>query len=251
MTIAIVRRPPAEHAPALAAAGLPPVLARVYAARGIRSTTELDHSFKALLPYHALRGIDEAAARLVRAITAGERILIVADYDADGATACAIGVRGLRALGGQVDFIVPNRFEYGYGLTPEIVALAAQRAPQLIVTVDNGIASVDGVTAAAARGIDVLITDHHLPGATLPAPAIIVNPNQPGCTFGSKHIAGVGVMFYVLTATRAMLRTGASASHEQTDAQREALLADAVPVHWGIGFAGTRRKRARQLFHRL
>ncbi|MFO1396364.1 MAG: single-stranded-DNA-specific exonuclease RecJ [Burkholderiales bacterium] len=188
------------------AAGLPPVLARVYAARGIRSAAELDHSFKSLPPFHALRGIDAAAARLVHAITGGERILIVADYDADGATACAIGVRGLRALGAQVDFIVPNRFEYGYGLTPEIVALAAQRAPQLIVTVDNGIASVDGVAAATAHGIDVLITDHHLPGATLPSPAIIVNPNQPGCTFASKHVAGVGVMFYVLSATRALLR---------------------------------------------
>jgi single-stranded-DNA-specific exonuclease len=206
MTMRIVRRPPADGVHALAAAGLSPVLARIYAARGIRSTSELDHSFKALPPFHALLGIDLAAERLVRAIAAGERILIVADYDADGATACTVGVRGLRALGANVDFIVPNRFEYGYGLTPEIVALAAERSPQLIVTVDNGIASVDGVAAATARGIDVLITDHHLPGATLPSPAIIVNPNQPGCTFGSKHIAGVGVMFYVLSATRARLR---------------------------------------------
>ena len=206
MTIAIVRRPGAAAADALAAAGLPPVLARVYAARGIRTAAELDHSLSALPPFGALRGIDAASARLVRAIAQGERILIVADYDADGATACAVGVRGLRALGARVDFLVPNRFEYGYGLTPEIVALAAQRDPQLIVTVDNGIASVDGVAAAAARGIDVLVTDHHLPGPSLPSPAIIVNPNQPGCAFPSKHIAGVGVMFYVLTATRARLR---------------------------------------------
>jgi single-stranded-DNA-specific exonuclease len=216
MTIAIVRRPPAASVPVLESAGLSPVLARIYAARGIRSAAELDHSFKSLPPYAALRGIDDAAARLARAIAAGERILIVADYDADGATACAVGVRGLRAMGANVDFIVPNRFEYGYGLTPEIVALAAQRAPHLIVTVDNGIASVEGVAAAAALGIDVLVTDHHLPGPVLPTPAIIVNPNQPGCTFASKHIAGVGVMFFVLTATRAHLRAaGAFANRDE------------------------------------
>jgi len=207
MTIAIVRRPVAAAAHALADAGLSPVLARVYAARGICSVAELDHSLAALPSPASLLGIDQAAARLVRAIAQHERIVIVADYDADGATACAVGVRGLRAMGADVDFVVPNRFEFGYGLTPEIVALAAQRHPHLLVTVDNGIASVEGVAAAAARGIDVLITDHHLPGATLPAPAIIVNPNQAGCAFPSKHIAGVGVMFYVLSATRALLRS--------------------------------------------
>ncbi|MEO8754725.1 MAG: single-stranded-DNA-specific exonuclease RecJ [Casimicrobiaceae bacterium] len=216
MTIAIVRRPVAAAAQALAESGLPPVLARIYAARGIQSAAELDHSLAALPQFGTLRGIDEAAARLARAIARRERILIVADYDADGATACAVGVRGLRAMGADVDFVVPNRFEYGYGLTPEIVALAAQRDPHLLVTVDNGIASVDGVAEAARRGIDVLITDHHLPGAQLPSPAIIVNPNQPGCTFPSKHIAGVGVMFYVLTATRALLRsTGAFATRRE------------------------------------
>ncbi len=185
---------------ALLAAGLPPVLARVYAARGIRGANELDHSLAALPAFGGLRGIDAAAARLVRAIETRERIVVVADYDADGATACAVAVRGLGALGANIDFIVPNRFEYGYGLTPEIVALAAQRAPDLLVTVDNGIASVEGVAAAAALGIDVLVTDHHLPGPVLPSPAIIVNPNQPGCTFASKHIAGVGV--HVLRAHR-------------------------------------------------
>jgi single-stranded-DNA-specific exonuclease len=133
-------------------------------------------------------------------------MLIVADYDADGATACAVGVRGLRAMGARVDFLVPNRFEFGYGLTPEIVALAATRQPTLIITVDNGIASVEGVAAAHDQGIDVLITDHHLPGDALPMPAWIVNPNQPGCPFSSKHLAGVGVMFYVLIALRAELR---------------------------------------------
>ena len=206
MTIAIVRRPVAAAAAALEAAGLSPVLARIYAARGIRTHAELDHSLSALPSFAALAGIDAAAARLARAIAQRERVLIVADYDADGATACAVGVRGLRAMGADVDFIVPNRFEFGYGLTPEIVALAAQRAPRLLVTVDNGIASVDGVAAAVARGIDVLVTDHHLPGPVLPSSAIIVNPNQPGCRFPSKHIAGVGVMFYVLLATRARLR---------------------------------------------
>ena len=191
---------------ALLAAGLSPILARVYAARGIGAASELDHALSALPPFGTLRGIAEAAVRLARAIAARERIVVVADYDADGATACAVAVRGLSALGADVGFIVPNRFEFGYGLTPEIVALAAQRAPDLLVTVDNGIASVEGVAAAAARGIDVLVTDHHLPGPALPSPAIIVNPNQPGCAFPSKHIAGVGVMFYVVTATRALLR---------------------------------------------
>jgi single-stranded-DNA-specific exonuclease len=153
-----------------------------------------------------MKGIDAAATRLADAVAERQRIVIVADYDADGATACAVGVRGLAAMGANVGFLVPNRFEYGYGLTPEIVAEAAAMAPRLIVTVDNGIASHDGVAAAAARNIDVLITDHHLPGATLPSPALIVNPNQSGCAFPSKHLAGVGVMFYVLVATRALLR---------------------------------------------
>jgi single-stranded-DNA-specific exonuclease len=185
---------------------MPPVLARVYAARGIVDARELDHSLAALPDFGQLANIDAAAARLADAIERQQRILVVADYDADGATGCAVAIRGLRAMGGVADFLVPNRFEFGYGLTPEIVAVAAQRSPHLLVTVDNGIASVDGVRAAVAAGIDVLITDHHLPGAELPGPAIIVNPNQPGCTFASKHIAGVGVMFYVLCALRARLR---------------------------------------------
>ena len=206
MTIEIVRRAVPPAAQALAAAGLPVVLARIYAARGIAAMTELDHGFAALPRHDDLKGITAAAERLGQAIHAREKIVIVADYDADGATACAVGMRGLTAMGAAIDFIVPNRFEFGYGLTPEIVALAAQMQPRLLVTVDNGIASVEGVAAARARGIDVLITDHHLPGATLPSPAIIVNPNQPGCAFPSKHIAGVGVMFYVLLATRSHLR---------------------------------------------
>ena len=202
----IVRRPVPDAAQALAASGVHPVLARVFAARGVATAEELDHDLATLPPFATMKGIDAAATRLADAIARRERILIVADYDADGATACAVAVRGLAAMGGVVDFLVPNRFEHGYGLTPEIVAEAAATAPRLIVTVDNGIASHDGVAAAAALGIEVLITDHHLPAATLPAPALIVNPNQPGCAFPGKHLAGVGVMFYVLLATRAELR---------------------------------------------
>lgn len=201
----IVRRTSTTTA-ALHAAGVPRVLARVYAGRGIRDVAELDHSLRALPTFAALANIDAAAERLDRAIERRERIVVVADYDADGATACAVAVCGLRAMGADVAFSVPNRFEFGYGLTPEIVAVAARLAPALIVTVDNGIASVDGVAAAAMAGIDVLVTDHHLPGPALPAPAIIVNPNQRGCAFASKHIAGVGVMFYVLCALRARMR---------------------------------------------
>ena len=181
----LVRRPASADAEALVAAGLSPVLARIYAARGIAAREELDTDLAGLPAFGSLKGIDAASARLADAIARREKIVIVADYDADGATACAVGVRGLAAMGADVDFLVPNRFEYGYGLTPEIVAEAAAREPSLIVTVDNGIASHDGVAAAAAFGIEVLITDHHLPAATLPAPALIVNPNQPGCRFPS------------------------------------------------------------------
>jgi len=202
----IVRREPIAPTAPLQAAGWPPVLARIYAARGVRDAAELDHSLAALPSFAAFANIDAAAERLARAIAARERVVIIADYDADGATACAVGVLGLTAMGANVGFLVPNRFEFGYGLTPEIVAIAAAEHPDVIVTVDNGIASVDGVAAAVAAGIDVIITDHHLPGAALPQPAIIVNPNQVGCAFPSKHVAGVGVMFYVLCALRARLR---------------------------------------------
>ena len=190
-------------------AGLHPVLARLYAARGIRAQAEVETGLDKLLPPDGLTGIAAAACRLADAIAERRRLLVIADYDCDGATACAVAVRGLRMLGADVDYLVPNRFEYGYGLTPEIVALAIanpRRMPELLVTVDNGIASVDGVAAAKAAGVDVLVTDHHLPGDALPDACAIVNPNQPGCTFASKHIAGVGVMFYVLLATRAEMR---------------------------------------------
>ena len=206
MKVAISRRTVPAAASALVAAGVDPVLARLYAARGVSSHGELDCGLAALPPFASLRNIEAAAGRLTDAIARNERIVIVADYDADGATACAVGVRGLRAMGADVDYLVPNRFEFGYGLSPEIVELARSKSPHLIVTVDNGIASHEGVAAAVAAGIDVLVTDHHLPGDHLPAPAIIVNPNQRSCEFPSKHLAGVGVMFYVLAATRARLR---------------------------------------------
>jgi len=187
--------------------GVHPVLARLYAARGLTDTRELSYELTALFPPAALQSIEQAAVFLADAIAAGKKLVIVADYDCDGATACAVGLRGLRAMGAKVDFIVPNRFEYGYGLTPEIVALAErEKQPDIIVTVDNGIASVEGVAEANRRGMAVVVTDHHLPGDKLPDAAVIVNPNQPGCGFPSKNLAGVGVMFYVLLALRAELR---------------------------------------------
>jgi single-stranded-DNA-specific exonuclease len=209
----ITRRNVPDAAAALGVAGIAPIMARVFAARGIASTAELDNDLAGLPPWQLLKGIDKAAERLAAAIERGERLLIVADYDADGATACAVGMRGLAEMGATVDFLVPNRFDFGYGLTPEIVALAATRRPHIIITVDNGIASVEGVAAAQSLGIDVLITDHHLPGERLPEPAWIVNPNQPGCAFPSKHLAGVGVMFYLLCALRALLRERGHFAH--------------------------------------
>ena len=196
-----------ETARQLGDSGIPALLARIYAARGISNPLQLDTGLNQLLPFTQLKNAPQMAKLLADAISAKRRLLIVADYDADGATACAVGLRGLRALGAQVDFIVPNRFEYGYGLTPEIVRLAAQSQPDIIVTVDNGIASVEGVAEARKLGIEVLVTDHHLPGDSLPDALCIVNPNQPGCTFPSKNLAGVGVMFYVLLALRAELRS--------------------------------------------
>lgn len=186
-----------------------PVLRRVFAARRIRSEAELDTGLARLHRPADLLGIDTAVALLAQALQQRQRILVVGDFDADGATSSALLVSALRALGAaEVDYLVPNRFEYGYGLTPEIVAVAAERSPQLIVTVDNGISSLEGVAAARARGIPVLVTDHHLPGDTLPAAAAIVNPNQPGDNFPSKALAGVGVAFYVMMALRAHLEAG-------------------------------------------
>ena len=186
---------------------LPPLLTRLYAARGVQTAAELDKGLARLIPFQQLKGIDAAVDLLVVALQQRQRILIVGDFDADGATASSVGVLGLRQLGAvHVDYLVPNRFDYGYGLTPEIVAVALEREPDLLLTVDNGISSVEGVAAAKAAGLTVLVTDHHLPGAELPAADAIVNPNQPGCAFPSKALAGVGVMFYVLLALRARLR---------------------------------------------
>ena len=187
--------------------GYSPALAKIFAARGITGNQQLDTSLAALLPFNDLKNIHQMAGLLADAIAAQKKLLVIADYDADGATACAVAVRGLRCFGAQIDFIVPNRFEYGYGLTPEIVQLATKRHPDILLTVDNGIASVEGVAEANRLGMQVFVTDHHLPGDTLPDAACIVNPNQPGCAFPSKHLAGVGVMFYVLLALRAELRT--------------------------------------------
>ncbi|MCL7462034.1 single-stranded-DNA-specific exonuclease RecJ [Pseudomonas sp. NW5] len=201
----IIPRPLPSPLPDLG--NLPPLLTRLYAARGVQSAAELDKTLARLIPYTQLKGIEAAVDLLEQALAQGERILIVGDFDADGATASSVAVLGLRALGAaHVDYLVPNRFEYGYGLTPEIVAVALERHPQLLVTVDNGISSLEGVAAAQAAGLKVLVTDHHLPGAALPAAEAIVNPNQPGCPFPSKSLAGVGVIFYVLLALRARLR---------------------------------------------
>ncbi len=205
--------PTLHHRPAppaaiqhLTAAGYSTALARIFAARGVTEEAELETGLAGLLPFESLKNAREMAVLLAGAIAAGEKILIVADYDADGATACTLAMRGLAALGATVAFLVPNRFEDGYGLTPSIVQQAMRQRPDWLLTVDNGIASVAGVAEANRLGLRVLVTDHHLPGDTLPDAACIVNPNQPGCPFPSKNLAGVGVMFYVLLALRAELR---------------------------------------------
>ncbi|HTS53361.1 MAG TPA: single-stranded-DNA-specific exonuclease RecJ [Burkholderiales bacterium] len=191
---------------ALTQGGLDPVLARVLAARGITALAQLDIALAHLVAPDRMQNLRRLGQILADAVAARKRLLIVADYDSDGATACAVGLLALREMGAQVDYIVPNRFEFGYGLTPEIVRLASQRQPDILITVDNGIASVDGVEEARRLGIQVLITDHHLPGKRLPDAACIVDPNQSGCGFPSKHLAGVGVMFYAMLQLRAELR---------------------------------------------
>lgn len=187
--------------------GISPLLAKLYVARGVKSAKELEVTLAQIIPPSQLTNSVAMAKLLADAIAQNKKILIVGDYDADGATATAVAVKGLLSMGAKVDFLVPNRFEYGYGLTPEIVRLAVTSTPDVIVTVDNGIASVDGVAEANKLGMQVFITDHHLPGDTTPEAACIVNPNQHGCDFPSKNLAGVGVMFYVLLALRAELRT--------------------------------------------
>lgn len=203
----LTRDVPPRAAWALEQAGIHPLLARLYAARGVAAREELDNGLERLLTPDSLKGAADAARLLADAITAQRRICVVADYDCDGATACAVALRGLRLLGAQhVDYLVPDRVVDGYGLTRAIAQRVKARGADLLVTVDNGIASIDGVAAARELGLDVLVTDHHLPGDALPEGALIVNPSQPGCGFESKCAAGVSVMFYVLLALRAELR---------------------------------------------
>jgi len=204
----VVRDIPPRSAWALEQAGVHPLLARLYAARGVLGREELDDGLARLLPPNTLRGTREAAVLLADAIRDDKRLCVVADYDCDGATACAVAVRGLRLLGAKhASYLVPDRVTDGYGLTPPIAERVADSGADMLITVDNGIASVEGVAAAKARHLSVLVTDHHLPGPSLPEADVLVNPNQPGCDFESKSIAGVGVMFYVLLALRSELRT--------------------------------------------
>ncbi|KQV60248.1 single-stranded-DNA-specific exonuclease RecJ [Pelomonas sp. Root1217] len=211
----VERDVPPRTAWALEQAGVAPLMARLLAARGVREAGELDESLAQLLPPTDLKGLLEAGRLLADAIQGGERLVIVADYDCDGATACAVMLRGLRLLGAQPEqlgYVVPDRAVHGYGLTPTIVDLAMAQRPSLLVTVDNGIASLAGVAHARSLGLKVLVTDHHLPAlvdgvVVVPEASAIVNPNQPGCTFASKSLAGVGVAFYVLMGLRAELRS--------------------------------------------
>lgn len=233
-----LRQPNPQARLALEQAGIHPLLARLWAARGVARPEDLRREWAALLPPAMLTQSEIAAHRLADGITRGERMLIVADYDCDGATACAVAIRALRQMGAQVDFLVPNRFETGYGLSPAVVELALRHPagrPDLLITVDNGIASVDGVAAANALGMEVLVTDHHLPSDELPAACAIVNPNHPDCGFPSKHLAGVGVIFYLMLALRAELRrrgvfssTGGPRLNELADLVALGTVADVV-----------------------
>jgi single-stranded-DNA-specific exonuclease len=198
---------PPRAAWALEQGGIHPLLARLYAARGVLGMEELDDGLARLLPPSGMKGLQAAAVLLADSIAAGHKLCVVADYDCDGATACAVALRGLKLLGARhLDYLVPDRVVDGYGLTPPIAQRVKDKGADVLITVDNGIASVEGVATANALGLRVLITDHHLPGARLPDAAVIVNPNQPGCGFESKAVAGVGVMFYVLLALRSELR---------------------------------------------
>ena len=203
----LTRDVPPRSAWTLEQAGVHPLLARLFAARGVHSPDELDDALARLLPPTGLKGAQDAARLLADAMAANQRLCIVADYDCDGATACAVAVRGLRMLGAQqVSYLVPDRVVDGYGLTPPIAQRVKAQGADVLITVDNGIASIEGVAAAQALGLQVLVTDHHLPAQQLPTAEVIVNPNQPGCDFPSKSMAGVGVVFYVLLALRAELR---------------------------------------------
>ncbi|MCQ9328238.1 single-stranded-DNA-specific exonuclease RecJ [Pelistega suis] len=197
--------------------GINPFMAKLWAARGVSDINQTDTSWKQLLAPTLLTEVEKGARILADAIEQGKNLLIIADYDCDGATACAVGIRGLRMLGAKVDFMVPNRFETGYGLSPAVIDVMLERIspkPDLIITVDNGIASVDGVAAAKSHGIDVLVTDHHLPGDVLPDAVAIINPNQVACDFPSKNLAGVGVIFYTMMALRAEMRKRGHFNHQ-------------------------------------
>jgi single-stranded-DNA-specific exonuclease len=217
----VARSAPRESVERLIQADVPPLLARLYAARGIAAGEDLECGLSRLASPERMRNLTQMARLLADAIAQRKKLLIVADYDADGATACAVGLRALRAFGARVDYLVPDRLRHGYGLTPEIVRHAVEtKRPEVLITVDNGIASVDGVAEANRLGLKVLITDHHLPGAQLPDAWCIINPNQPDCDFPSKHLAGVGVMFYLMMALRAELRRRGAfkrARNENTD----------------------------------
>src|SRR5690348_14598514 len=219
----VTRAMPADVVERLRGGGLHPLLARIYAARGVTSANDLQADFERLAAPETMLNLVTMAKHLADAITAKKKLLIVGDYDADGATACAVGMRALRAFGADVGYLVPNRFEYGYGLSPEIVRLAhSQSKPDLLITVDNGIASIEGVEEANRLGMAVFITDHHLPGDRLPDAACIINPNQPGCPFPSKNLAGVGVMFYLMLALRAEFRRrGAYGSSDKGQVTRD------------------------------
>ncbi|MDD2767559.1 MAG: single-stranded-DNA-specific exonuclease RecJ [Methylococcus sp.] len=220
-------------------AGVPPLLARLYQSRSISSVEDLGRSLKELPPPSSLKGMDGMTAALESAILGRKQIMVVADFDADGATSCAVALRGLRALGAErVSYIVPNRFTCGYGLTPELVELAAEQRPDVLLTVDNGIACHAGVAAAKSRGMTVLVTDHHLPGESLPDADAIVNPNLSGDAFPGKALAGVGVVFYVLLALRSRLRSSGWLGGERPEPNLAELLdlvalgtvADVVPL---------------------
>ncbi|KAA1286817.1 single-stranded-DNA-specific exonuclease RecJ [Alcaligenes faecalis] len=211
MVTPILKNRPAQEAASnvLKQAGVHDLMARLLASRGVTDAAQIDPAWRNMIPPNMLTQAREAAVLLADAIARRDRMLIIADYDCDGATACAVGLRALRSMGAVVDFLVPNRFETGYGLSPAVVELAEQHPsgkPDLLITVDNGIASIDGVEAAHMAGMKVLVTDHHLPGDELPDALAIVNPNQPGCEFPSKNLAGVGVIFYLMLALRAELR---------------------------------------------
>ncbi|MFV8781808.1 single-stranded-DNA-specific exonuclease RecJ [Microbulbifer sp. SA54] len=264
---AIIRRRPVDLSTGRFSSSTPKILQRVLLGRGVTSEEALDHQLARLHNPAAMRGVETAVALLVEAVQKQQKILIVGDFDADGATSSTLAVLALGALGaGPVDFLVPNRFEFGYGLTPEIVEVACEYEPDLLITVDNGISSIDGVAAARAAGLKVIVTDHHLPGSELPEADAIVNPNQPGCAFPSKNLAGVGVIFYLLSRLRTALQqqgwfeaSGISAPNmaDYLDLVALGTVADLVPldqnnrvlVHQGI--ARIRAGRCRPGIHAL